>query len=68
MQIKITNKDAMKLAKAITNCFGVHTSKDGFGFFDLSDNQVAKLLMTAFNASSNARKAVESYFDEMANS
>ena len=61
MEIKITKKEALKIANRIGQKFGVY----GFGHFDLSLDQHANILMIVFNENRNVDEKIKAYYDEI---
>lgn len=61
MKMKITQKQALKMADNIMGCFGVY----GYGHFDISLDQYANILMIAFNENRNVDKKIKAYYDEI---
>lgn len=61
MKMKITQKQALKMADNIMGCFGIY----GYGHFDLIVDEYAEVLMLAFNTDSGAEKSINKYYEEL---
>lgn len=61
MKMKITQKQALKMADNIMSCFGIY----GYGHFDISLDQYANILMIAFNENRNVDEKIKAYYDEI---
>lgn len=61
MKMKITQKQALKMADNIMGCFGIY----GYGHFDLTIDEYANVLMLAFNTESCAEKSINRYYEEL---
>jgi hypothetical protein len=61
MEVKITKKDALKIADRIGQNFGIY----GYGHFDISIDQYANILMIAFNENRNVDEKIKAYYDEI---
>ena len=61
MKMKITQKQALKMADNIMYCFGIY----GYGHFDITSYQYANILMIAFNEDRNVDEKIKAYYDEI---
>jgi hypothetical protein len=61
MKMKITQKQALKMADNIMGCFGIY----GYGHFDLIIDEYANVLMLAFNTESCVEKSINKYYEEL---
>jgi hypothetical protein len=61
MEVKITKKEALKIANRIGQKFGIY----GYGHFDISLDQYANILMIAFNENRNVDEKIKAYYDEI---
>lgn len=61
MEVKITKKEALKIANRIGQKFGIY----GYGHFDLIIDEYTDVLMLAFNTESCVEKSINKYYEEL---